>query len=139
MPGSFLPNTGYGSTVVVASMLAAWKAGAAFALLSPDMPRDLRDSILRELPSDVSLNVDGDTVQIVDSTDSLLDILPLLYSTTLLPGSRSDELSLPSCGLSDASYVIFKSGITGEPKGVAIEHSTHHIHLMRAFSRSSDL
>ncbi|KAJ5165612.1 GroES-like protein [Penicillium coprophilum] len=48
---SFLPIMCHKSALAVAAMLAAWKSGAAFALIDPNLPRERQESVLTQLRS----------------------------------------------------------------------------------------
>ncbi|MFL6136531.1 MAG: amino acid adenylation domain-containing protein [Frankiaceae bacterium] len=103
---------------LVATMLAVWKAGAAYLPLSADDPperlhRKMSDAAVRMLVTERLL---ADRLPAAG-----IDVLALDLDARLgaAPVAR---LRSPVNG-SDAAYVIYTSGSTGEPKGVVIEHA----------------
>jgi amino acid adenylation domain-containing protein len=106
---------------LVAAMLAAWKAGAAYLPMEPSWP----DARLGDV-----LAAAGSAVLLTDSTYGdrsgvptvLVDVPPPL-SDAVSSRPRSTDPDL-------AAYVIFTSGSTGRPKGVQISHRNLANHLV---------
>ncbi|MCX5400296.1 non-ribosomal peptide synthetase [Streptomyces sp. NBC_00102] len=107
-------------TEAVVSVLAVWKAGAAYLPLDPDYPADRAAFMLDNaeaglLLTDERLRADlpecGVPVLSLDDP-ALLDRLAALPDGS--PGVRASGDAL--------AYVIYTSGSTGRPKGVAVHH-----------------
>ncbi|WP_458123235.1 amino acid adenylation domain-containing protein [Paenibacillus sp. Z3-2] len=103
----------------IATLLAVWRAGAAYLPIDPEYPVDrirfmLEDSkaTLLLVDSEINFNTPGTPVWNVGSGrgDSITDDLNAL-SMEELP-DRSEELA----------YIIYTSGTTGKPKGVMVDH-----------------
>jgi amino acid adenylation domain-containing protein len=103
------------SPELVATMLAVWKAGAAYVPLDPAYPAERLRFILEDAQVTVLLG-----------TAALVSKLAPLRCPTITLGpenffGRSDDPNLPS-DPRQLAYVIYTSGSTGVPKGVAVEH-----------------
>lgn len=85
-------------------------AGAAYAPLDPDHPRQRRDDMLADLGAPLVLGS--------------ADLAPLFAGGRFvaLGGDRVVALGNAAASPDDVAYVIFTSGSTGRPKGAAIEH-----------------
>ncbi|EME41700.1 non-ribosomal peptide synthetase-like protein [Dothistroma septosporum NZE10] len=97
------------------TMLASFKAGAGYLPLVPETPTARIQSILSQ--AEISLFVcDEDTI----GTFEPLTNSPILTSNSMdLANSSDKELGIKQSG-SRIAYLVFTSGSTGEPKGVAI-------------------
>jgi amino acid adenylation domain-containing protein/non-ribosomal peptide synthase protein (TIGR01720 family)/FkbM family methyltransferase len=122
LPGSRVVLALERSAAQIVTLLAAWKAGAAFVPVDPLQPTER----LAHMLEDVS--IDGAPAVVV-TTAGLEPHLPV----TALPVVVLDELAsalaaesgenLPLAIPAEApAYVIFTSGSTGRPKGAAIRH-----------------
>ncbi len=105
---------------LVATMLAAWKIGAAYVPLDPSYPVER----LRFMCEDANLALvvgEGELtrpLQLRDSQHLLLDrdYDEIESALAFLPvGPQPDDAEL-------AAYVIYTSGSTGRPKGVCVPH-----------------
>ncbi len=104
------------SQELIVSLLAVWKAGAAYLPLDPDYPRDR-----------LAFMLDDAGAELVMTARKLLDALP----EGLAQAVAVDDLQIAatSAGRPDQpapnnlAYVLYTSGSTGTPKGVMISHS----------------
>jgi amino acid adenylation domain-containing protein len=102
----------------VVALIAIHKAGAAYVPLDPDYPRERLGFLIRDAGAKVvvtnrsaaaSLMSDGVTLVRLD-----LDARGIASEAT-------DDLQL-AVDERDLAYVMYTSGTTGQPKGVAVEH-----------------
>ncbi|MEU8409472.1 amino acid adenylation domain-containing protein [Micromonospora sp. NPDC048842] len=97
---------------LVASLLAVWKAGAAYVPLDPSYPAERIASMLD--------SAGAHTVVTQESHAGLFSVphLVLLDQAEAYPGTAPAR----DTALDDLAYVIFTSGSTGRPKGVEVTH-----------------
>jgi amino acid adenylation domain-containing protein len=105
---------------LVTSMLAVWKAGAAYLPLDPGHPAERAGWLLRD-----------SGVSVVMGTGDALDELPAGRLRTIAvddPATTAAVAAMPTGPLGVAvrpgqlAYVIYTSGSTGAPKGVQVTH-----------------
>ena len=103
---------------LVVSLLATWKAGAAYVPLDPDYPE-----------ARVAAIVTDAAPALVITTTVLASRLPRTGVRVIRVDLERDAIAaldpaaLPTAASpSDLAYVIFTSGSTGRPKGVQLEH-----------------
>ncbi|WP_429195109.1 amino acid adenylation domain-containing protein [Kitasatospora sp. MAP12-15] len=102
------------STDLVAGLLAAWKAGAAYLPLDPKLPAERLTHILTDTAA-----------QVVLTTSALASTLPGTGARlVLLDAVDGSEATAPKRSIHplDVAYVIYTSGSTGTPKGVLAHH-----------------
>jgi len=114
----------------IVSLFAVAKSGAAYAFLSPDLP------VTR-----LAQQIAESDVQLVVTCAAYAPLLPPTVSAIVLdqvPVKRAmepaDTLPAGSPAPDDLAYVLFTSGSTGVPKGVAVTHG-NIVHYVRAISR----
>lgn len=107
------------SEVMIASILAIWKTGAAYLPIDTKYPLDRINGLI--VDSNAKLVLMDDTSLWEDK----LDITNTKFcSVKELKEIKNIPDTNPNCPieLSSLAYVIYTSGSTGKPKGVMIEH-----------------
>ena len=109
------------SELLVVSILALWKCGAAFVPIGVDYPADRVDFILQDSGSKLVITC--------SEGEKNFESLNIIYSKYLLNvqgANLSEEQDIPNLDLdlrpSDLAYIIYTSGTTGKPKGVMVPH-----------------
>jgi len=101
--------------LLLASMLGAWKAGAAYLPIDPSTPAD-RIAYLQEDAAVHSTITQARYAEVAGSNVVLVD-----QDADLIAARSSDPLEIEA-DLDAAAYVIYTSGSTGKPKGVEVPH-----------------
>ncbi|KAL3595953.1 Nonribosomal peptide synthetase 4 disrupted by TE [Fusarium poae] len=115
---SFVPFCMEKSYVVVVSMLAILKAGAAFVPLDYAHP----DARIRGILDDVEATIILSSPQYAERLTKLgTKVMPV--SPALIQSSSSAEYHVVTLSAKSPCYCIFTSGTTGKPKGTIIDHS----------------
>jgi amino acid adenylation domain-containing protein len=99
---------------LIVSILAVWKAGAAFVFLDPTEPARRREAILADAHPVAGIAL-ASTAALPVPTVTLDQVWPDLEKLD------SSDLSLP-LSADQPAYIIYTSGSTGEPKGVVLRH-----------------
>ncbi|MEL7281816.1 MAG: amino acid adenylation domain-containing protein [Pseudomonadota bacterium] len=128
-PGDHVATCLPKGALCVVSILATWAAGATHVPISMDLPGE-RQRILAD-----QANV----------TACLVDRLHLAFDDTVVAQIKVDAAFSGAPGQMVApdanrlAYVLFTSGTTGTPKGVAVSHTAlqHHIHGVAEFYQLS--
>lgn len=101
----------------VLTILAAWRAGAAYLPLDPGWPLARQAQLVEQAGAHL-LVTQGSALDALSSTT--LNILNLDQAAE--PGGALPEGVSANLHGNDAAYVLFTSGTTGVPKGVVVEH-----------------
>ncbi len=124
-PGAAIGVCGEREPALVAAMLACWGVRAAYVPLDPANP----DARLRALVTTHGLNAVLTAPTLRARWDEGVDVPVLTWETA--PGAQPEvpPLSIDGLAASDVAYVLFTSGSTGEPKGVAVSQGALAQHL----------
>lgn len=123
-PEVFVPLAFDKSIFNIVSMLAVLEAGGAFVSLDPSHPHERLSTLTKKIGAEVILCSRGHeeklagvarTIIAVD-TSALAEMSPSISNTNDIPLRSSP---------SNAAYLVFTSGTTGEPKGTIIEHASY--------------
>jgi amino acid adenylation domain-containing protein len=104
---------------LVASLLAVWKAGAAYVPMDPAYPEERLAYMLEDSGAAVLVAGPG-------AADGLAARVSVVLRPDELAGDEADDAGSPAVpgSVDDLAYVIYTSGSTGRPKGVAIAHAS---------------
>ncbi|MEW5927424.1 MAG: non-ribosomal peptide synthase/polyketide synthase, partial [Gemmatimonadota bacterium] len=112
----------------LAALLAVLKAGGAYVPLDPELPAERVAFMLRAAEARVVVTESALALRLGDG----VDVLALDAEAAALAREPEDA---PETGVTpdNLSYLIFTSGSSGEPKGVAIQHrgAVVFLHFMR--------
>lgn len=120
LPGTILPLLFQFSKWTVISVLATWKAGAAFVFIDPTHPTKRIQNLVQQVQATIVLaqqkwpNVELDAkvrILLLDEMEANLD-----------EAQHVDGLSLPMVDSQSPAYLIFTSGSTGQPKAALHTH-----------------
>ncbi|TDU79546.1 non-ribosomal peptide synthetase [Streptomyces sp. KS 21] len=102
---------------VIIAMLAALKAGGAYVPLDPDNPPAVTQRIV-EAVAPRAMVIESSAAAGAMFFNGELFVLDVMGSALDTPDCDPEPVAAPS----DLAYVVYTSGTTGNPKGVAVEH-----------------
>ncbi|MCX4631240.1 non-ribosomal peptide synthetase [Streptomyces sp. NBC_01443] len=102
---------------VIIAMLAVLKAGGAYVPLDPDNPPAVTQRIV-EAVAPRAMVIESSAAAGAMFFDGELFFLDVMGGALDTPDSDPEPVATPS----DLAYVVYTSGTTGTPKGVAVEH-----------------
>jgi amino acid adenylation domain-containing protein len=102
------------STDLVVAQLAVLRAGAAYVPVDPGLPVERQAWLLQDSGAALLVH-DGTTAEDVPETVAQLELGDLT-------GVPADGALLPDLGARALAHIMYTSGSTGLPKGVALEH-----------------
>ncbi len=106
------------SAEMVVSLLAVWKAGAAYVPLDPAFPRERLAHILQDTSVPVIITQKSLLPEMLETSARLVCV-----DRDAILIKRESELNLdPAAGSNAVAYNIYTSGSTGKPKGVEVTH-----------------
>lgn len=115
------------SSMAIVAMMAVLKAGGGYVALDPSQPKQRLQYIINEISATVFLCSHG----YEHACHSLGAPIVLSVDPLSLKSSEA-PLNIPNAAVrpSNIAYMMFTSGSTGQPKGVALEHSAVTTSLM---------
>jgi amino acid adenylation domain-containing protein len=117
------------SPLLVTSILAVLKAGAAYVPIDPAYPSERIAFMLHDSGAPVLITEPGLVDRLPESRARLLILDRELSDIRDFPIGETENRSEPA----DLAYVIYTSGSTGQPKGVLVEHRN----VVRLFGSTS--
>ncbi|MFM0286806.1 amino acid adenylation domain-containing protein [Paraburkholderia megapolitana] len=119
------------SDLMLETILAIWKVGAAYVPVDPAYPAQRVEAILTA--AEPIIIVARDCV-----APAALSSIPMIDPAHLPDEQHADAPSLPCSRPANLAYVIFTSGSTGKPKGAMVEHRGMLNHVL-AMARRVEL
>ncbi|PWY85083.1 acetyl-CoA synthetase-like protein [Aspergillus heteromorphus CBS 117.55] len=115
-PGDIVPLLLEKSPIMIITILALFKIGAAYVPLSPENPLDRNGFIARDVGAKVILTESEHASYFAGE-----DIPSVLVDQARLCAYSTDK-QLVNVSPDNLAYILYTSGSTGQPKGVTISH-----------------
>ncbi|MFF5563666.1 amino acid adenylation domain-containing protein [Streptomyces sp. NPDC012623] len=126
------------SIEMIVAIMSVWKAGGAYVPLDPEIPDGRARYILEETAASVVLSGDEHRPRMERLTASSDGTAVRVFDGPWLRSRQGGDHPVPQvtgAGAGDLAYVIFTSGTTGTPKGVAIENRSVLNHVCVSAAR----
>ncbi|WP_328489127.1 non-ribosomal peptide synthase/polyketide synthase [Streptomyces zaomyceticus] len=108
------------SVELVVSLLAVWKAGAAYLPLDTEYPADRLAYMLADADPALVVTTSELTYELPDFDAPMLLLDDPSLPAELADAAEADAPKLTGSGADNSAYVIYTSGSTGRPKGVVV-------------------
>ncbi|MGH7824577.1 MAG: amino acid adenylation domain-containing protein [Candidatus Binatia bacterium] len=119
------------SLEMIIAVLGVLKAGGAYVPLDPEYPKERLAFMMRDSRIALLLTEEGLTSRLPESSAPVVclkrDWGKIAEESEENPGRKASPENL--------AYVLYTSGSTGQPKGVAVEHRQLHSYLLGIISR----
>lgn len=128
-PGDLVALVMDRSQLLIESILAIWKCGAAYMPIDPSYPSSFVSSILQTAQVSLAL-YDSRQLDCI-TADQLRKDGHKLFSLSDQSAAQEDSSKINrTVSAADLAYVIYTSGSTGVPKGAMVEHHgmLNHLH-----------
>ncbi|OAQ67223.1 N-(5-amino-5-carboxypentanoyl)-L-cysteinyl-D-valine synthase [Pochonia chlamydosporia 170] len=109
---------------MIVSILAVWKAGAAYVPLDPDYPTQRTKHILEQTKAKLLITSSSYKPIAEIAHDIQILMIDNLETSNAVKMQPSTNPALPTGPTPGLAYIIFTSGTTGKPKGVLVEQQS---------------
>lgn len=106
------------SPMFYAAVLGVLKAGAAFAPVHPELPKDRKELMVKELHAKIIVSAEETSCFSTQTSAAILRISDLSSESS----SALETPYIERLTVSNLAYCLYTSGSTGVPKAVSMEH-----------------